>query len=144
MSYGIIFWAIPNYSKIIFKIQKRVIRIITNSGNRDSCRDLFKNLNILPLQSQYLLTLLMFVVKNKELFKSNLDVLYIILTQDPIMIYIYLRQIWQYFRRECGILASKLIIIFQPILNNYQIINLNSKWLQKDFSHKFFLHIGVI
>jgi hypothetical protein len=74
MSYGTIFWAISNYSKIIFKIKKSVIRIITNSGNRDSCRDLFKELNILPLQSQYLLTLLMFIAKNKELSKMNLDV----------------------------------------------------------------------
>jgi hypothetical protein len=48
MLYGIIFWAISNYSKIIFKIKKRVIRIITNSGNRDSHRDLFKKLNISP------------------------------------------------------------------------------------------------
>jgi hypothetical protein len=71
MSYGIMFWAVSTYSKIIFTIQKRVIRIITNSSNKDSCQDLFKKLNILPLQSQYLLTLLMFVVKNKELFKMT-------------------------------------------------------------------------
>jgi hypothetical protein len=74
MSCGIMFWAVSTYNKIVFKIQKRVIRIITNSSNKDSCRDLFKKLNILPLQSQYLLTLLMFVVKNKELFKMNSDV----------------------------------------------------------------------
>jgi hypothetical protein len=72
--YGVTFWAISTYSKIIFKIQKRVIRIITNSSNKDSCRDLFKKLNILPLQSQYLLTLLMSMVKNKELFKMNMEV----------------------------------------------------------------------
>jgi hypothetical protein len=72
MSYGIVFWAISNYSNIIFKIKKVVIRVITN-GNMDSCRELFKKLNILPLQSQYLLTLLMFIV-NRELFKMNLDV----------------------------------------------------------------------
>jgi hypothetical protein len=32
--------------------------------SRDSCRDLFKNLTILPLQSQYILSLLLFVVDN--------------------------------------------------------------------------------
>jgi hypothetical protein len=74
MLYGIMFWAISTYNKIIFKIQKRVIRIITYSSNKDSCQDLFKKLNILPLQSQYLLTLLTFVLKNKEFFKMNLDV----------------------------------------------------------------------
>jgi hypothetical protein len=38
------------HSKIIFKIQERIIRIITNSRNVDSCRNLFNKLHILPLQ----------------------------------------------------------------------------------------------
>ena len=66
ISYGIIFWGISTNSKIIFKTQERIIRIITNSTNMDSCRDLFKKLGILPLQSQYIFSLLMFVVKNKD------------------------------------------------------------------------------
>jgi hypothetical protein len=74
MSYGIMFWGISTDSKIILKIQKRLIRIITNSGNRDSCRDLFKKLDILPLQSQYIFSLLMFAVKNKYLCIMNSDV----------------------------------------------------------------------
>jgi len=49
ISYGIVFWGISTHSKIIFRIQKRIIRIITNSGNKDCCRDLFKKLYILPL-----------------------------------------------------------------------------------------------
>ena len=53
MSYGIIFWRNQPYSDKIFKIQKRVIRIITNSRMRDSCRELFKKLEVLPLYSQY-------------------------------------------------------------------------------------------
>jgi len=52
ISYGIMFWGISSHSKIIFKIQKRVITIITNSDYKNSCRGLFKNLYILPLQSQ--------------------------------------------------------------------------------------------
>jgi len=42
-----------------------------NSGNKDSGRDLFKKLYILPLQSQYIFSLLMFVVKNKDFLKTN-------------------------------------------------------------------------
>jgi len=53
MSYGIILGGNQPYSDKIFKIQKRVIRIITNSRMRDSCRELFKKLEILPLYSQY-------------------------------------------------------------------------------------------
>jgi len=72
--YGIIFWGISTHRKIIFKIQKRIIRIIMNSGNKDCCRDLFKKLYILPLQSQYIFSLLMFVVRNKDFFKTKSDV----------------------------------------------------------------------
>jgi len=42
-------------------------------GNRISCRKLFKKLQILPLTSQYMLSLLMFVVQNKNLFLTNTE-----------------------------------------------------------------------
>ena len=64
ISYGIIFWGNSSYSNTTFKLQKRVIRTMMNAGNRESCRELFKKLNILPLHSQYILSLLLFVVKN--------------------------------------------------------------------------------
>jgi hypothetical protein len=41
MSYRIIFWGNLSYANKIFKLQKRVIRII-GAKNRDSCRGLFK------------------------------------------------------------------------------------------------------
>jgi len=53
---------------MIFKIQKRVIRIITNSRMRDSCTELFKKLEILHLYSQYIFSISIFVIKNKHLF----------------------------------------------------------------------------
>jgi hypothetical protein len=74
ISYGIIFWGISTYSNIIFKIQKRIVRIIMNSGNKDSHHNLFKILYMLTLQSQYILYLLICVVKNKDLFKTNSDI----------------------------------------------------------------------
>ena len=42
-----------------------------NAGNRESCCELIKKQNILPLYSQYILSLLLFVVKNINMFKSN-------------------------------------------------------------------------
>jgi len=45
-----------------------------NAGNRVSCHELFKKFNILPLHSQYVLSLLLFVVKNIEEFTSNSEV----------------------------------------------------------------------
>jgi len=54
LSYRIIFWGNSSYSDDIFKIQKRIIRIIMNSSRNASCWQLFKDLNILPIQSQYI------------------------------------------------------------------------------------------
>jgi hypothetical protein len=71
LSYGIIFWGCSSCGNTVFKIQKRVIRIMMNAGNRESCRELLKKLNILPLHSQYILSLILFVVKNINMFKSN-------------------------------------------------------------------------
>jgi hypothetical protein len=45
-----------------------------NSNSKDSCRELFKELCILPLHSQCIFSVLLFVVKNRELFKTNFDV----------------------------------------------------------------------
>ena len=74
LTHGIIFWGISSYCDNIFKIQKRIIRVITNLRNRDPCCTLFKKLNILPLKSQYIFSLLLFVVRNRDLYKSNSDI----------------------------------------------------------------------
>jgi hypothetical protein len=58
ISYGIIFWGSSNYSNIIFRTQKGIVRIITSSGKKDSCHNSLKPLCILPLQSPYKLPLL--------------------------------------------------------------------------------------
>jgi hypothetical protein len=36
-SYGLIFWGNSTYSKCVFKLQKRAVRLIMGAGNRDSC-----------------------------------------------------------------------------------------------------------
>jgi hypothetical protein len=51
-----------------------MIRVIMGSSSRDSCWELFKNFEVLPLQSQYIFSLLVFVVKNRKLFRPNADV----------------------------------------------------------------------
>jgi hypothetical protein len=74
MAYGIISWGNSPHSIHNFMLQKRIIRIITNSRSRDSCRELFRNLKILPIQSQYIFSLLLFMAKNREQFKSNCEI----------------------------------------------------------------------
>ena len=74
MSNGIILWGHQHLGDNIFKIEKRILRIITNKSKRDSCRHLFKQLQILTLPSQYILSLLVFVTKNRNLFLSNSEI----------------------------------------------------------------------
>ena len=66
MTYGIIFWGNSYYSTTIFRLQKRAIRIIVGLRSRDSCREHFKKLKILPLQSQYIRSILLFVIRNRN------------------------------------------------------------------------------
>jgi hypothetical protein len=42
--------------------------------NRDSCKEYFKRLIILPLQFQYLLSLLLFVADNGDYFQLNSEI----------------------------------------------------------------------
>ena len=74
MAYGVIFWGSSTHSIHVFQLQNRVIRIITESRPRDSCRQLFKKLGILPLTSQYTFSLLLFTVNNKALFQINFEI----------------------------------------------------------------------
>jgi hypothetical protein len=71
----LIFWWSSSDHPNIFKIQYiyiyiYVIRIVTGWKSRD----LFKNPKFLCLQAQHILSLLLFVVNNKNKFKLNSDV----------------------------------------------------------------------
>jgi len=54
ISYGVIFWGHTAPSKRVFRLQKRIIRIMMGSKSKDSCRKLFTSLKILPLPSLYI------------------------------------------------------------------------------------------
>jgi hypothetical protein len=49
MSYGLVFWGNFCHSNTVFKLQKRIIRIMVGIRDRDSCREYFRKLKILPL-----------------------------------------------------------------------------------------------
>ena len=57
-----------SHSEEIFKTRRRIIRIIMDSSRSASCWHLFKELNILPIQSQYMFSIHVFVIKNKDQF----------------------------------------------------------------------------
>ena len=43
-------------------------------GYRDSCRKIFKELKILSFHCHYILSLLLFVIKNNEIFPTNNEI----------------------------------------------------------------------
>ena len=73
MTYGLLFWGNSPDSIKIFRLQKKIIRIMAGCRYRDSYRKLF-NLEILPLPSQYILSLLMFMLKNRSQFFANSEI----------------------------------------------------------------------
>jgi hypothetical protein len=74
MSHGIIFWGHSSPSIRVFRLQKRILRIMMGSRSRDSCRKLFTSLKILPFPSLYIFFLLGFVIKNREIFTTNNEI----------------------------------------------------------------------
>jgi hypothetical protein len=56
LRYGIILWGRDRASDSIFKLQKRVLQVICGVNSRTSCRQIFKDYNILTLPSLYILT----------------------------------------------------------------------------------------
>jgi hypothetical protein len=74
LSYGIIFWGyIPTASKV-FTLKKKNLPIIYNIKTRDSCRQLFRQNQIMAVFSLYLYSLILFVTSNKHLFEHNNDI----------------------------------------------------------------------
>ena len=71
MSYGVIFCGNSSYAKKVCIFQKKIIRIITNTRPKGSCREIFRNMQIITLYSQYIYSLLLFTVDNKHLFTAN-------------------------------------------------------------------------
>jgi hypothetical protein len=55
----------------IFRLQKRIVRIMMGCRGDDFCRKLFPILEILPLPSQYIISRLLFVIKNVKNFTVN-------------------------------------------------------------------------
>jgi hypothetical protein len=74
MNYGILFWAGSSYVKKVFILQKKIIRIIMNTQPTESCREIFKKLEIMPFYSQYIYSLFLYIINNKGVFNFNIDI----------------------------------------------------------------------
>jgi hypothetical protein len=73
-NYGLLLWGHSSGSAKIFRLQKNLIRIMLGCRSRDSCRNLFMKLKMLPLPSQYIyiyIYFLLFVIKNRNQYTVN-------------------------------------------------------------------------
>jgi hypothetical protein len=71
IKYGIVCWGNSIDAIRVFRLQKKVIRIICNAKYRAECRDLFKILNILTVPCVYIMECALKVKLNLDLFKSH-------------------------------------------------------------------------
>jgi hypothetical protein len=71
MTYGLVFWGNSYHINTVSKLQKRIITIMV--GIRDKVMQ-SRKLKVLPLQSQYIYLLLVFVINNRQHFKINSEI----------------------------------------------------------------------
>jgi hypothetical protein len=87
LKYGIIFWCGISESISIFKLQKRVIRIISGASINSSCRQIFKDYNILTVASLYILQVICFIKSIKSLW--SITYMFILITCEENWIYMF-------------------------------------------------------
>jgi hypothetical protein len=73
ISYRIIFWGSSYHANKVFTLQKKIIRIITNTRPRGSRRKAFKHMEIMTY-SQYIYSLVLYTVTNKHLCDTNNEI----------------------------------------------------------------------
>jgi hypothetical protein len=74
LEYVIIFWGNSSESRKVFQLQKKIIRIMTESESITPCKPLFQTLEILILLSQYVLFLMTLLANNLERLTFNSSV----------------------------------------------------------------------
>jgi hypothetical protein len=71
MTCGLLFWGDSSHSIEIFRLHKKIIRIMMTARIKDSCREFLKIFSILPLTPQYIYSITVFVVNNRQYFMEN-------------------------------------------------------------------------
>jgi hypothetical protein len=97
MEYGIIFWGNSPVNRKVFQSQKKIKRIITWSTSKTSCKSLFRILKILTMPSQYILSVMNFLVNKLEYFTFNISI-HAINTRRRVQLYKPLPNLTSYHR----------------------------------------------
>jgi hypothetical protein len=105
-----------------------------NSSSRTSCHDLFKEVQILTVYSQYIYSLLMCVIKIRYLFKSSFDV-HSLSTRYNSDLHLPTANLTIFPK---GVFYSELkcTIVSHSLSESYHMMLDGSDWLWKEFSSK--------
>ena len=63
-----------SYTNKVLILQKKIIRIIMSTRTSGSCRELFTDMKILHMYSQYIYSLMSYIVNNKHLCNTNTEI----------------------------------------------------------------------
>lgn len=74
MSYGILLWGKAADIQNVFVLQKRAIRAIYQLGSRISLRELFKDIGILTVASQFIFANILYIRQNIHLYPKTSDI----------------------------------------------------------------------
>lgn len=73
LSYGIIVWGLSSKTTQLFRLQKRILKIIKQVPIRTESKKIFEELKILPFPCIYILEMVSFIHRNIKSFKMNSD-----------------------------------------------------------------------
>ena len=108
MNYGTTFWGNSSYCNKVFKMQKRVVKIITGSMSHD----LFKNLNILLFHLNIFFPSYVSLLQTMTI--TCLTQRYMEEILDKLQIFINQYQIYNCIKKGFLIWVLKSIIIYNP------------------------------
>jgi len=111
--YGIIFLGHSSNSGKLFTLQKKFMRIMAGAQPRTSCRCLFKQLGILPVPCQYILSLMTSFSISRKLSKQIH--LYTILKQGISIIFIDQMPTYFVFTKVRSMLAKKFSTVYHLV-----------------------------
>jgi hypothetical protein len=74
LRFGILFWGGDSQSTKVYKLQKKVVRLICNVKRKTSCRELFTTLNILPVLCVYIMETVYNIKFNNKGLNQNLAI----------------------------------------------------------------------
>jgi len=96
-----------------------------NLSKNASCQQPFKELNILPIPSQYIFSVLLFLTNNKDQFMTNSQMHTITTWQTFDLYSTYPQKTSQYTKKVFITKESRFTTIYQKLLKIYLVIKIN-------------------